>query len=112
MVAFSAANRVPLRRNMLYASRREELGLTQAKSVTDFRPDIEGLRAFAMLAILVYHLDVNALTGGYSAVDIFFPISGYLISKQIIEVKQFSVVGFYRRRIRRIFFSLVVTVLG
>ena len=86
--------------------------MTQAKPVTDFRPDIEGLRAFAMLAILVYHLDVNALTGGYSAVDIFFPISGYLISKQIIEVKQFSFIGFYRRRMRRIFFSLVVTVLG
>ena len=43
--------------------------MTQAKSVTDFRPDIEGLRALAMLAILVYHLDVNALTGGFSAVD-------------------------------------------
>ncbi len=86
--------------------------MTQAKPVTDFRPDIEGLRALAMLAILVYHLDVNALTGGYSAVDIFFPISGYLISKQIIEVKQFSFIGFYRRRMRRIFFSLVVTVLG
>lgn len=86
--------------------------MTQAKSVTDFRPDIEGLRAFAMLAILVYHLDVNALTGGFSAVDIFFPISGYLISKQIIEVKHFSFIGFYRRRLRRIFFSLVVTVLG
>lgn len=68
--------------------------MAQAKSVTDFRPDIEGLRAFAMLAILVYHLDVNALTGGFSAVDIFFPISGYLISKQIIEVKQFSFIGF------------------
>ncbi|MGA8991514.1 MAG: acyltransferase family protein [Rhodoplanes sp.] len=86
--------------------------MTQAKSVTDFRPDIEGLRALAMLAILVYHLDVNALTGGFSAVDIFFPISGYLISKQIIEVKQFSFIGFYRRRLRRIFFALVVTVLG
>jgi peptidoglycan/LPS O-acetylase OafA/YrhL len=90
----------------------EELSVVKANSVLDFRGDIEGLRALAMLAILVYHLDSHALTGGFSAVDIFFPISGYLISKQIIEVKQFSFVAFYRRRLRRIFFALVVTVLG
>ena len=86
--------------------------MAQAHPVQYFRGDIEGLRAFAMLAILVYHLDPHALTGGFSAVDIFFPISGYLISKQIIEVKQFSFAAFYRRRLRRIFFALVVTVLG
>ncbi|MGZ8323627.1 MAG: acyltransferase family protein [Rhodoplanes sp.] len=90
----------------------EELSVAQAHPVQYFRGDIEGLRAFAMLAILVYHLDPHALTGGFSAVDIFFPISGYLISKQIIEVKQFSFAAFYRRRLRRIFFALVVTVLG
>ena len=54
--------------------------MAQAHPVQYFRGDIEGLRAFAMLAILVYHLDPHALTGGFSAVDIFFPLSGDLIS--------------------------------
>ena len=77
-----------------------------------YRPDIDGLRAVAVLAVVIYHAFPSALPGGFSGVDIFFVISGYLISgilfKSLAQEK-FSFSEFYARRIRRLFPALVVT---
>ena len=75
-----------------------------------YRPDIDGLRAIAVLAVLLYHVGGFGLTGGYGGVDVFFVISGYLITTIIqreIESGTFSLLDFYERRIRRIFPALV-----
>ncbi|MDJ0979653.1 MAG: acyltransferase family protein [Erythrobacter sp.] len=70
-----------------------------------YRPDIEGLRAVAIVPVLLFHAGVDALRGGYVGVDIFFVISGFLITQIIlkeIEQGQFSIVRFYQRRVARI----------
>jgi len=78
-----------------------------------YRPDIDGLRAVAVLAVLGYHAFPGEVSGGYIGVDIFFVISGYLITgiiyRQMLE-KRFSITDFYARRIRRIFPALIVVV--
>jgi peptidoglycan/LPS O-acetylase OafA/YrhL len=73
-----------------------------------YRRDIEGLRAFAVVPVILYHAHLYC-SGGFVGVDVFFVISGYLITK-IIESsgKRFSFVSFYDRRIRRIFPALLV----
>lgn len=71
-----------------------------------YRPEIDGLRALAVLSVIFYHLFPNYLPGGFLGVDIFFVISGYLITKIItVEMAQnhFSFQRFYQRRIKRIF---------
>lgn len=78
---------------------------------SDYRADIDGLRAVAVLAVLVYHALPTALPGGFTGVDIFFVISGYLISRIILgDLKKgrFTFADFYSRRIRRIFPALAV----
>jgi peptidoglycan/LPS O-acetylase OafA/YrhL len=70
-----------------------------------YRPDIDGLRAIAVLSVLFFHYGVKTFSGGYVGVDVFFVISGYLISKIIIEnieSNTFSFLDFYARRARRI----------
>ena len=79
--------------------------------LSKYRPDIDGLRAVAIVAVVAYHAFPSALPGGFTGVDIFFVISGYLISQIIwkgIEDRNFSFRGFYRRRIIRLFPALVV----
>jgi peptidoglycan/LPS O-acetylase OafA/YrhL len=79
-----------------------------------YRPDIDGLRAVAVLAVLVYHAFPQVMPGGFAGVDIFFVISGYLITGIIdreMHQKRFSLASFYGRRIRRIFPALIVVVL-
>lgn len=67
------------------------------------RADIQGLRAIAVIGVIIFHLNSTWLPGGYLGVDVFFVISGYLISKIIINSEtNFSWVGFYGSRIRRI----------
>jgi peptidoglycan/LPS O-acetylase OafA/YrhL len=76
-----------------------------------YRPDIDGLRAIAVLAVVNYHGFPNLFRGGFIGVDIFFVISGFLITGIIareLGEQRFSLVGFYNRRIRRIFPALVV----
>jgi len=76
-----------------------------------YRPDIDGLRAFAVLAVVAYHAFPVTLKGGFIGVDVFFVISGYLISGIILNDLQqgtFSLWNFYSRRIRRIFPALIV----
>ena len=78
---------------------------------TDFRPDINALRAFAVLAVVAYHYGVPGFAGGFAGVDIFFVISGFLITSQILEGHvrgDFSFRNFYLSRLRRIFPALAV----
>jgi peptidoglycan/LPS O-acetylase OafA/YrhL len=78
-----------------------------------YRRDIDGLRAVAVLLVVFNHLRTR-FSGGYIGVDVFFVISGYLISAVIlsdISESKFSIVSFYERRIRRIFPALLVMLL-
>jgi peptidoglycan/LPS O-acetylase OafA/YrhL len=76
-----------------------------------YRPDIDGLRAIAVMLVVLYHAFPQAMRGGFVGVDIFFVISGFLITGIIareLEAERFSLLGFYNRRIRRIFPALIV----
>ena len=76
-----------------------------------YRPDIDGLRALAVLSVVMFHAFPEILTGGFIGVDIFFVISGYLISSiiyQNLDNNNFSYVEFYIRRIKRIFPALLL----
>ena len=77
----------------------------------DYRPDVDGLRAIAVLLVVLYHLHTAKCIGGFIGVDVFFVISGYLLSSLILAdlgAGRFSLVDFYERRIRRIFPALIV----
>ena len=79
----------------------------------NFRKDINGLRALAVVSVILYHLDVEYFKGGYLGVDLFFVISGYLISNIIFsELKEdnFSFKKFYIRRARRILPAVLSTI--
>ncbi len=80
-------------------------------STTKYRPDIDGLRAFAIASVMVFHAFPAVLPGGFVGVDVFFVISGYLITKIICSGTadgNFSLSQFYLRRVRRIFPALIV----
>ncbi|WP_312682866.1 acyltransferase family protein [Stenotrophomonas chelatiphaga] len=83
-------------------------------STQKYRPEIDGIRSLAIIPVLLYHAGVAGFSGGFVGVDVFFVISGYLITS--ILVREFSegtysIASFYERRIRRIFPALIV-VLG
>jgi peptidoglycan/LPS O-acetylase OafA/YrhL len=85
--------------------------IENSRTSIKYRPDIDGLRAVAVLLVLAYHVGIYRLRGGFVGVDVFFVISGFLIGSIILEdlsADRFSLVGFYERRIRRIFPALVV----
>jgi peptidoglycan/LPS O-acetylase OafA/YrhL len=84
-------------------------------SALKYRPDIDGLRALAVLSVVIYHVSPQSLPGGFLGVDIFFVISGYLISLIVFREQAagtFSFVDFYVRRIRRLFPALAVVLLA
>jgi peptidoglycan/LPS O-acetylase OafA/YrhL len=89
---------------------------TNRNSTIKYRPDIDGLRAVAILSVLAFHLSPANVSGGFVGVDVFFVISGYLISAIVfseIATRRFSVLVFYERRIRRIFpalFAMLIVV--
>lgn len=77
----------------------------------NYRSDIDGLRAVAVLPVILFHAGVGVFSGGFVGVDVFFVISGFLITQIIIneiEKKEFSIVSFYERRARRILPALFV----
>jgi peptidoglycan/LPS O-acetylase OafA/YrhL len=86
----------------------------ELKSSLTYRPDIDGLRAVAVLAVVMFHAFPSLLPGGFVGVDIFFVISGYLITNILLselEVGRFSLASFYARRIRRIFPALLLVLI-
>ncbi len=79
-----------------------------------FRPDIEGLRALAIVPVVAFHADPSLLPGGFVGVDVFFVISGYLITAVLLErlaADRYSIASFYAARVRRIFPALFAMLL-
>jgi peptidoglycan/LPS O-acetylase OafA/YrhL len=82
-----------------------------------YRPEIDGLRAVAVIPVILYHAGFEFFSGGFIGVDVFFVLSGYLITSILLgehEYERFSLVGFYERRARRIlpalFFVMAATI--
>lgn len=81
----------------------------------DYRKDIDGLRAIAVLSVIIHHLDKNLLSGGFVGVDIFFVISGFLITSHIckaFKTNTFSFSTFYKKRINRITPALLTVIVA
>ena len=79
-----------------------------------YRREIDGLRAIAVIPVILFHAKLMGVTGGYVGVDVFFVISGYLITSILIgeiEENRFSIVNFYERRARRILPALTIVLL-
>ncbi len=85
--------------------------MVKETTTLDYRPDIDGLRAIAVMAVVGFHAFPGFFRGGFVGVDVFFVISGFLISRIIFRAianNNFSYVHFYSRRIRRIFPALAI----
>lgn len=89
---------------------------TLSKKISGFRPDIEGLRAIAVLSVLVYHLSSSWLPGGFAGVDIFFVISGFLITSHLVKEweknQRISLSRFYARRMIRLLPAATLALIG
>ena len=75
-----------------------------------YRPDIDGLRAISVVAVMLYHAEFQVFSGGFIGVDVFFVISGYLITQMVLgdfAKGSFSLSHFYERRVRRILPALL-----
>ena len=80
-------------------------------AVNHFRKDINGLRAIAVVSVVLFHFGVTGFSGGFVGVDIFFVISGYLISRNILSDLNggnFSFLNFYSKRFKRILPALIL----
>jgi peptidoglycan/LPS O-acetylase OafA/YrhL len=97
------------------ATDRSSAGSKQTPRKGGFRPDVEGLRAVAVVAVLLYHAGVPFARGGYIGVDVFFVISGFLITglllKELEQSGELSLARFYSRRAKRLL-PVTVVVLG
>jgi peptidoglycan/LPS O-acetylase OafA/YrhL len=101
--------------NQLFLNKINLLGFwmrtsSLAKAVS-YRADIDGLRAIAVAAVVLFHAFPKKLPGGFAGVDVFFVISGYLITSIIVSdclTNSFSIAEFYSRRVRRIFPALAL----
>lgn len=84
-------------------------------SPIQYRSDIDGLRAVAVISVVLFHAFPSLLAGGFVGVDIFFVISGFLISSILIkelQVEKFSIANFYSRRVARIFPALITVMIA
>jgi peptidoglycan/LPS O-acetylase OafA/YrhL len=79
--------------------------------VNTYRPDIDGLRSIAIIIVVIFHYFPQLVPGGYVGVDVFFVISGYLITQILVNQKQLSIRDFYARRITRLAPALIVVLL-
>lgn len=82
---------------------------------TDYRSEIDGLRALAVVPVVLFHAGISSFVGGFVGVDVFFVISGYLITRQILtdlNGGRFSLIEFYERRARRILPALFLVVVA
>ncbi|WP_053078342.1 acyltransferase family protein [Methylobacterium tarhaniae] len=89
-----------------------QLGVNGQSMASGYRPDIDGLRAVAVLAVIFYHVGITWMPGGFVGVDVFFVISGYVITRGLLREAADGGIGiaaFYARRIRRILPALVAT---
>ncbi|MDP2355430.1 MAG: acyltransferase family protein [Beijerinckiaceae bacterium] len=85
----------------------------QPHTAVAYRSDIDGLRAVAVLSVIIFHAKLGLFPGGFVGVDVFFVISGYLIASIILKEEErdsFSLARFYERRIRRIFPALLLVI--
>lgn len=98
--------------DVLIVSESKEEGLREVHNIAPrYRSDIDGLRGFAILSVVLFHAFPTVLRGGFVGVDIFFVISGFLISSIIfmsLQRNDFSFMEFYEHRIRRIFPALII----
>lgn len=98
-----------------FSKRGDSLTLSgEAPAGLTYRPDLDGLRAIAVLGVIAFHFFPELLPGGFVGVDVFFVLSGYLISRIIwdeLSRGTFSPIGFYSRRVRRLFPALCVVLL-
>jgi peptidoglycan/LPS O-acetylase OafA/YrhL len=84
-----------------------------ATPVLHYRPEIDGMRAIAVVGVLLFHAGFPAFSGGYAGVDVFFVISGYLITRILlaaIDAGRFSFTAFFVNRVRRLFPALLTTI--
>ena len=85
--------------------------MSQSDSATDYRPEVDGLRAIAIVPVLLFHAGINAFSGGFFGVDVFFVISGYLITTQLASSEKTGTSllrDFYHRRVRRLFPAIAI----
>src|SRR6202040_1367673 len=102
------AESVPEARMMLS---RESPGPSHRPHRLTYRPDIDGLRALAIIPVVIYHAFPTWMPGGFVGVDVFFVISGFLISVILLQALQtgtFSFPGFSANRVRRLFPALLL----
>jgi len=94
---------------------QSEAQITENHPGRTYRPDVDGLRAVAILSVVAYHAGIRTVSGGFVGVDIFFVISGYLITSVIcadIDRGRFSIAKFYARRAKRILPALFSVMLA
>ncbi len=101
--------------SVFFSQEMETKTLTRQRSLSGYRPDIDGLRAIAVSSVVIFHAHLGTCASGYVGVDIFFVISGYLIAGIIfreVTTERFTVSGFYARRARRILPALIAVVIA
>ncbi|WP_321912813.1 acyltransferase family protein [Paraburkholderia sp. J11-2] len=94
--------------------RSPDRAVIRSAAAHEYRPHVDGLRAIAVIGVILFHAFPSRMAGGFIGVDIFFVISGYLITTIILsnlEREKFSIAEFYGKRVRRIFPALLVVLL-
>ena len=104
-------------RRALSAADQHDSSATGVRAHGTYRPDIDGLRAVSVLAVVIYHLEPRWLPGGFCGVDVFFVISGYVVSHSLLNHGMESpmsriLLNFYARRVRRLLPALLTMIIA